>query len=57
MLVTTAVEPHAHLDKAFLADVVANETGDLAGAIRAMQAARGRITVATRSTGPSGPLG
>jgi cytosine deaminase len=46
VLLTTAVEPHAHLDKAFLADVVANETGDLAGAILAMQAARGRITVA-----------
>src|SRR5688572_4058945 len=46
LLLTTAVEPHAHLDKAFLADVVANETGDLAGAIRAMQAARGQISVA-----------
>ena len=31
-----AVEPHAHLDKAFLADVVTNETGDLLGAIEAI---------------------
>src|SRR5688500_8470766 len=43
LLLTTAVEPHAHLDKAFLADVVANETGDLTGAIAAMNAARGSI--------------
>lgn len=40
-----AVEPHAHLDKAFLADVVTNETGDLAGAIEAMGAARARLNV------------
>jgi cytosine deaminase len=46
VLLTAAVEPHAHLDKAFLADVVANETGDLAGAITAMQAARGRLSIA-----------
>jgi cytosine deaminase len=38
-----AVEPHAHLDKAFLADVVTNETGDLLGAIEAMAAARDRL--------------
>lgn len=41
-----AVEPHAHLDKAFLADVVTNETGDLPGAIAAMEAARDRLDVA-----------
>lgn len=43
LLLAAAVEPHAHLDKAFLADIVANETGDLLGAITAMQAARGRL--------------
>lgn len=41
-----AVEPHTHLDKAFLADVVTNETGDLAGAIDAMSAARARLNIA-----------
>lgn len=43
LLSPAAVEPHAHLDKAFLADVVTNETGDLMGAILAMQAARPRL--------------
>jgi cytosine deaminase len=38
-----AVEPHAHLDKAFLADVVTNPTGDLLGAIEAMNASRDRL--------------
>ena len=38
-------EPHAHLDKAFLAERVPNLTGDLAGAIEAMQAARRGITL------------
>ncbi len=33
-------EPHAHLDKAFLAERVENPTGDLLGAILAMQRAR-----------------
>ena len=42
LLLAAAVEPHAHLDKAFLADVVPNETGDLLGAIEAMRAANGR---------------
>lgn len=42
LLLAAAVEPHAHLDKAFLADVVPNETGDLLGAIEAMRAASGR---------------
>ena len=46
VVVPAAVEPHAHLDKAFLADVVTNETGDLEGAIAAMQAARARLNVA-----------
>lgn len=39
-------EPHAHLDKAFLAERVPNESGDLLGAIEAMHRARGGITVA-----------
>lgn len=39
-------EPHAHLDKAFLAERVPNPTGDLLGAILAMNAARESITVA-----------
>ncbi len=46
VLLPAAVEPHAHLDKAFLADVVTNETGDLLGAIEAMRAARDRLNVA-----------
>lgn len=40
LLLPAAVEPHAHLDKAFLAEVVVNETGDLYGAIEAMKASR-----------------
>ena len=39
-------EPHAHLDKAFLAERVDNPTGDLMGAILAMERARGSITLA-----------
>src|SRR5690606_22087897 len=45
LLSPAAVEPHAHLDKAFLADVVTNETGDLMGAIEAMRAARDRLGI------------
>jgi cytosine deaminase len=40
VLLPAAVEPHAHLDKAFLAELVINETGDLYGAIEAMKASR-----------------
>ena len=40
VLLPAAVEPHAHLDKAFLAEIVPNPTGDLMGAIEAMQANR-----------------
>jgi cytosine deaminase len=40
VLLPAAVEPHAHLDKAFLAEIVINETGDLYGAIEAMKASR-----------------
>lgn len=39
-------EPHAHLDKAFLAERVENPTGDLLGAIMAMELARDSITLA-----------
>ena len=39
-------EPHAHLDKAFLAETIVNPTGDLMGAIVAMEATRHRITLA-----------
>lgn len=40
LLLPAPVEPHAHLDKAFLSEVVPNPTGDLIGAIEAMQAHR-----------------
>lgn len=39
-------EPHAHLDKAFLAERVDNPTGDLLGAIGAMELARPSISLA-----------
>lgn len=45
LLLAAAVEPHAHLDKAFLAEVVANPTGDLIGAIEAMRSNRHLLTV------------
>jgi cytosine deaminase len=38
-------EPHAHLDKAFLADFIPNPTGDLSGAIEAMHSHRHLITL------------
>lgn len=38
VLLPAAVEPHAHLDKAFLAERLPNRTGDLLGAIDAMVA-------------------
>ena len=37
-------EPHAHLDKAFLAERIPNPSGDLAGAIVAMDANRPSLT-------------
>ena len=40
------VEPHAHIDKAFLAERVRNESSDLMGAIIALDAARESITPA-----------
>ena len=36
VLSTSFVEPHAHLDKAFLADRISNPAGDLMGAIRGL---------------------
>ena len=45
VLLPAAVEPHAHLDKAFLAEAVPNPTGDLMGAIDAMTAARPLLTI------------
>ena len=38
------VEPHAHLDKAFLADRISNPAGDLMGAIRGLEEVRTSIT-------------
>ena len=38
------VEPHAHLDKAFLADRIDNPVGDLQGAIQGLEAVRNTIT-------------
>lgn len=46
LLLPAAREPHAHLDKAFLAEVVHNPTGDLLGAIDAMRSSRHLLTVA-----------
>lgn len=40
-------EAHAHLDKAFLSESVPNPTGDLMGAIHAMEQHRGAITIAS----------
>lgn len=44
LLLPAFAEPHAHLDKAFLSERIANPTGDLMGAIRAMDANRHLIT-------------
>jgi cytosine deaminase len=41
---TSFVEPHAHLDKAFLADRISNPEGDLMGAIRGLEEVRTTIT-------------
>jgi cytosine deaminase len=46
VLLPAAVEPHAHLDKAFLAERLTNRRGDLLGAIEAMMAARPSMDVA-----------
>ena len=44
VVTTSFVEPHAHLDKAFLADRITNPSGDLMGAIRGLEAVRSTIT-------------
>lgn len=45
VVLASAVEPHAHLDKAFLAERIENPTGDLMGAITAMRANRHLLAV------------
>ncbi len=45
LLVPAAVEPHAHLDKAFLAEKIQNPTGDLVGAVDAMRTHRHLLDV------------
>lgn len=45
VLLPAAVEPHAHLDKAFLAERIENPTGDLIGAVMAMRANRHLVDV------------
>jgi cytosine deaminase len=46
LLFPAAVEPHAHLDKAFLSERIPNPKGDLMGAIEAMAANRHLTTQA-----------
>lgn len=46
LLLVAPVEPHAHLDKAFLAEVVENPTGDLVGAVQAMRENQDKLVVA-----------
>ena len=55
LLLPAFAEPHSHLDKAFLAERVENRTGDLMGAILAMEAARDSITVSERAPIASKP--
>lgn len=45
LLLPAMAEPHAHLDKAFLAERFENPTGDLIGAVEAMEANRHLITL------------
>jgi cytosine deaminase len=45
LLLPAMAEAHAHLDKAFLAEIVPNPTGDLMGAIVAMEDYRDVITL------------
>jgi cytosine deaminase len=45
VLLPAPVEPHAHLDKAFLAERILNPQGHLLGAIEAMDANRESLTV------------
>ena len=45
LLLPAFAEPHAHLDKAFLAETIHNPTGDLIGAIEAMERQRDLVTL------------
>jgi cytosine deaminase len=45
LLLPAPAEPHAHLDKALLAERILNPAGDLLGAISAMEANRHTLTV------------
>ncbi len=45
LLLPAFAEPHAHLDKAFLAEIIHNPTGDLIGAIEAMERHRDLVTL------------
>src|SRR5262245_28016716 len=45
LLLPSPAEPHAHLDKAFLAERILNPSGDLPGAIVAMAGNRETLTV------------
>lgn len=47
LVLPAPAEAHAHLDKAFLAETVPNPTGDLLGAIVAMEAAHANISGAS----------
>ena len=44
LLLPALAEPHAHLDKAFLAERIHNPTGDLMGAINAVHASAHTLT-------------
>ena len=44
LVVPSFAEPHAHIDKAFLAEMITNPTNDLMGAIHALDGARSTIT-------------
>jgi len=44
LVIPPLAEPHAHFDKAFLADRVHNSTGDLMGAIKGLEEIRHSIT-------------
>jgi cytosine/creatinine deaminase len=44
VVLSSFVEPHAHLDKAFLADRVHNPAGDLMGAIEGLEKVRDTLT-------------
>lgn len=46
LLLPAMTEPHAHLDKAFLAEVIPNPTGDLMGACEGMETHRHLISPA-----------